>query len=101
MFDFWGEAGAGYEHVDWRRGGILDRPSLELALGFDVGGRGDRGRDGRRRQGGYYMAFRTFLAEAPEQPGVMATCGGPCDTATTPSRTDVTMFFDFGFHFGH
>jgi hypothetical protein len=31
----------------------------------------------------------------------MATCGGPCDTATTPSRTDVTMFFDFGVHFGH
>ena len=47
-FDFWGELGAGYEHVDWMHGGVLDRPSLELALGFDFGGRGDRDRDGRR-----------------------------------------------------
>jgi hypothetical protein len=99
--DFWGELGAGYEHVDWMHGGVLDRPSVELALGFDFGGKGDRDRDGRRRSAGYYMAFRTFLAEAPAQPDAMATCGGPCDTATTPSRTDVTMFFDFGVHFGH
>jgi hypothetical protein len=99
--DFWGELGAGYEHVDWMHGGVLDRPNVELALGFDFGGRGDRDRYGRRHSAGYYMAFRTFLAEAPPQPDAMATCGGPCDTATTPSRTDVTMFFDFGVHFGH
>lgn len=100
-FDFWGEAGLGYEHVDWRQGGVLDRPSLELAIGFDMGGRGDRDASGKRHEAGYYMAFRTQIAEAPDQPGVMATCGGPCDVATTPSRTDVTMFWDFGLHFGH
>ncbi|HLL22927.1 MAG TPA: hypothetical protein VK427_12395, partial [Kofleriaceae bacterium] len=32
--DFWGEAGLGYEHVAWHVGGILDRPSGELAIGF-------------------------------------------------------------------
>jgi len=98
--DFWGELGGGYEHVDWRPGGILDRPSLELAFGFDLAGRGDRDRNGHRRQIGYFMAFRSFVAQGPEMAGAMATCGGPCDTATTPSRTDISMFFDFGVHWG-
>lgn len=98
--DFWGELGAGYEHVAWRRGGILDRPTGELAVGFDVGGRGQRDRDGRRRKIGYFMAFRTLLAQGPETPGVMATCGGPCTEATKPSRTDVSMFFELGVHWG-
>ena len=64
-------------------------------------GRGYREVSGKSREAGYYMAFRTQIAEAPEQPGAMATCGGPCDAATTPSRTDITMFADFGLHFGH
>ena len=98
--DFWGELGGGYEHVDWRQGGVLDRPSLELAIGFDVSGRGDRDSAGHRREAGYFMAFRTFIAQGPEVVGAMATCGGPCDTATTPSRMDLTMFFDFGVHWG-
>ena len=98
--DFWGEAGGGLEHIDWRPGGILDRPSVELAFGFDVGGRGDPDRRGNRREIGYFMAFRSFIGEAPEMPGAMATCGGPCDTATKPSRMDISMFFDFGVHWG-
>lgn len=98
--DFWGEVGAGYEHVAWRRGGILDRPSGELAIGFDVGGRGKEARDGRRRKIGYFMAFRTLLAQGPEMTGVTATCGGPCTEATKPSRTDVSMFFELGVHWG-
>jgi hypothetical protein len=98
--DLWGEVGAGYEHVDWRQGGILDRPSVELAFGVDVGGRGDRDRAGHRREIGYFMAFRSLIAQGPELSGAMATCGGPCDTATTPSRTDISMFFDFGVHWG-
>jgi hypothetical protein len=98
--DFWGQLGAGYEHVAWRRGGILDRPSGELAVGFDVAGRGDRDRDGRRRKLGYFMAFRTLVAQGPELEGVMATCGGPCSQATKPSRTDVSMFFELGVHWG-
>jgi len=98
--DFWGEIGAGYEHVAWRQGGILDRPSGELAVGFDVGGRGDRDRNGRRRKVGYFMAFRSLIAQGPEMTGVTATCGGPCTEATKPSRTDVTMFFELGVHWG-
>jgi hypothetical protein len=98
--DFWGELGAGYEHIAWRRGGILDRPSAELAVGFDVGGRGDRDRDGRRRKIGYFMAFRTLVAQGPEMDGATATCGGPCSEATKPPRTDVSMFFELGVHWG-
>jgi hypothetical protein len=98
--DFWGELGGGYEHVDWRPGGVLDRPSVELAFGFDVTGRGERDHAGHRREVGYFMAFRSFIGQAPEMVGAMATCGGPCDEATTPSRTDITMFFDFGLHWG-
>jgi hypothetical protein len=98
--DFWGELGGGYEHVAWLAGGVLDRPSAEAAFGIDAGRRGDRDRDGKRKQIGYYMAFRTLIAEAPEMPGAIATCGGPCSQATKPPRTDVTMFFDMGVHWG-
>jgi hypothetical protein len=98
--DFWGELGMGYEHVSWRRGGILDRPSGELAVGFDVGARGQRDRDGHRKKFGYFMAFRTLLAQGPEMDGATVACGGPCTEATKPSRTDVTMFFELGVHWG-
>jgi hypothetical protein len=98
--DFWGELGAGYEHVAWRQGGILDRPSGELAVGFDVGGRGKPDSHGRRRKVGYFMAFRSLIAQGPEMAGVTATCGGPCNEATKPSRTDVSMFFELGVHWG-
>lgn len=99
--DFWGEAGVGWEHVAWLRGGILDRPSYETAIGVDLGGRSDADRRGRHREIGYFMAFRTLIGEAPEVPGAMATCAGPCTQATTPPRTDVTMFFELGVHWGH
>jgi hypothetical protein len=98
--DFWGELGAGYEHVAWRHGGILDRPSGELAVGLDLGGQGDRDRDGRHRKFGTFLAFRTLVAHGPKMTGVTATCGGPCTQATTPSRTDVSMFFELGVHWG-
>ena len=94
--DFWGELGAGYEHVAWRRGGILDRPSGELAIGLDLGHRSDQ----THREIGYFMAFRTLVAQGPEMDGVMATCGGPCSEATKPPRTDVSMFFELGVHWG-
>ena len=97
--DLWTEVGAGLEHVSWREGGVLDRPSLELALGFDVDRRGKPRSDGSRRYGGYFMAFRTHLANGPEM-DTPAVCGGPCSRATKPSRLDASMFFDFGFHFG-
>jgi hypothetical protein len=98
--DFWGELGAGYEHVAWRRGGVLDRPSGELSVGFDVAVRGERNPRGDRRKVGYFMAFRSLVAQGPEMAGAMATCSGPCTEATKPPRTDVTMFFELGVHWG-
>lgn len=97
--DFWAEAGLGYEHVAWRRGGVLDRPSGELALGFELDGFGRRNARGRRRHVGYFMAFRSFFGQGPEMDGP-AICAGPCTAATKPSRTDVSMFFEFGLHWG-
>lgn len=100
LVDFWGEAGLGYEHVAWRHGGVLDRPSGELAIGLDVGRRGEADMHGARRSIGYFMAFRTHVAQGPEMAGAMSTCSGPCTAATTPPRTDISMFFELGVHWG-
>ena len=97
--DFWGEAGLGLEHVAWRQGGVLDRPSGELAVGFEVDGQGARGRGDRRRHIGYFMAFRSLIGRGPESEGP-AICAGPCTRATRPSRTDLSMFFELGVHWG-
>jgi hypothetical protein len=97
--DFWGEAGGGWEHATWLGGGVIDRPSVETAIGFDVFGRRDQG-ESERRQMGYFIAFRTLIGEAPQVPGAMATCQGPCTMATTPTRTDISMFFELGVHWG-
>jgi hypothetical protein len=97
--DFWGEAGLGLEHVAWREGGVLDRPSGEIAVGFELDGQGERGRHGRRRHVGYFMAFRTLIAQGPEMDGP-SVCSGPCTQATKPSRTDLSMFFELGLHWG-
>ena len=97
--DLWGEVGVGLEHVAWRAGGVLDRPSGEVALGFDLDGYGRQDAQGRRRHLGYFMAFRTLLAQGPEMDGP-AVCGGPCTRATKPSRIDASMFFEFGLHWG-
>jgi hypothetical protein len=98
--DFWGEAGMGLEHITWRQGGVLDRPSGQLSVGFDFDVYGRRAKDdNRRRHLGYFMAFRTLIARGPEMDGP-AVCGGPCTTATKPSRMDVSMFFEMGLHWG-
>jgi hypothetical protein len=96
--DFWGEAGLGVEHVAWRQGGVLDRPSGEVAIGFELDGQGERTRHGRRHIG-YFMDLRSLIAQGPEMAGP-AVCGGPCTRATKPSRTDVSMFFELGLHWG-
>ena len=98
--DFWGELGAGYEHVAWRHGGILERPSGEIAVGLDLGRRGERNARGERKEIGYFMAFRSLIAQGPEMDGATAMCGGPCTEATKPPRTDVSMFFELGVHWG-
>jgi opacity protein-like surface antigen len=97
--DFWGEVGIGLEHVAWRRGGVFDRPSGEIAVGFELDGQGERNQGGRRRHGGYFMAFRTLIGQGPEMDGP-AVCAGPCTKATRPSRTDLSMFFELGLHWG-
>jgi hypothetical protein len=98
--DFWGEAGMGLEHIAWRQGGVLDRPSGELAVGFDLDVYGKRKSNAnRRRHLGYFMAFRTLVARGPEM-DAPAVCGGPCNMATKPSRIDVSMFFEMGLHWG-
>ena len=56
-------------------------------------------RDGRRRHLGYFMAFRTLIGQGPEMDGP----GGvrwAVHAATKPSRTDVSMFFEIGLHWG-
>jgi hypothetical protein len=97
--DFWGELGFGVEHVNWRQGGVLDRPSGEIAIGFELDGQGERTSRGRRRHVGYFMAFRSLVGQGPEMDGP-AVCAGPCTKATRPSRTDVSMFFEVGLHWG-
>ena len=97
--DFWGELGVGYEHVAWRAGGVLDRPSGELAVGFELDAAGKERAPGRRRHIGWFFALRTLLAQGPEVDGP-AVCGGPCSKATRPSRLDASMFFELGLHWG-
>jgi hypothetical protein len=93
LAEFWGEVGGGMEHVEWRGGGVVDRPSGELGIGYDFGAR----YRGHRFAGGF-MAIRTFVAPPPPS-DVMATCGGPCDHATKPGA-DFSTFFELGFHWG-
>jgi hypothetical protein len=98
--DFWGEAGLGLEHVAWREGGVFDRPSGELAVGFELDGHGARdARTRRRKHIGYYMDFRSLIGQGPDMDGP-AVCGGPCTKATRPSRLDLSMFFELGLHWG-
>jgi hypothetical protein len=97
--DFWGEIGFGYEHVAWHAGGVLDRPSGEVAIGFELDAVGKERSPGRRRHVGWFVAFRTLLARGPEMDGP-AVCGGPCSKATKPSRIDASMFFELGLHWG-
>ena len=101
LFDYYRVGdGAGYEHVAWRGGGVLDRPSGEFAFGLDVGHRSAPNAHGDRHSIGYFMDFRTLVAQGPEMAGATATCSGPCSEATKPPRTDVTMFFELGVHWG-
>jgi hypothetical protein len=93
LVEFWGEVGAGMEHVEWRGGGVVDRPSGELGIGYNFGGR-----YGDRRYAGGFMAIRTFVAPPPSA-DAMATCAGPCTSASKPGA-DFSTFFELGFHWG-
>lgn len=91
--DWWLEAGGGYERTGWQGGGVLSRPDAVFGFGFDL----DVTPGGRHY--GPYVAVRSHLARGPRPPGE-ASCGGPCDQATLPSRADIGVFFHMGLHFG-
>jgi hypothetical protein len=95
--EFWVEAGAGYEDVRWKQGGVLRRPDLALGLGLELDAR--PGDNERHRHLGWYLGFRTILAGAPDS-DAPETCGGPCEEPSGPSRTDVSFYFLVGLHWG-
>jgi hypothetical protein len=96
--DWWVEAGAGYEHVNWNAGGVLDRPDLVLGMGLEVDGRPGYGTS-HMQHAGWYFGFRTVVGQAPKS-DAPTVCGGPCTMASQPSRTDVSMYFITGLHWG-
>jgi len=96
--DWWVEAGGGYEHVNWNQGGVLNRPDLTLGIGLEVDGRPGYGTN-HVQHAGWYFAFRTVVAQAPTSDAPVV-CGGPCTMASQPSRTDVSMYFITGLHWG-
>ena len=98
--DFWVEAGAGMQRISWDAGGRLHRPDGILGFGWQLNGVIGRN-DNKPRYYGPYVAFRAHFTRAPAWGDeVMATCGGPCDRATKPSRNDVGLFFHMGVNWG-
>jgi hypothetical protein len=94
--DYWFEAGAGMQRLAWDAGGTLTRPDLVFGVGLQFNVLIDR-RAEKPRYFGPYVAFRANVARAPESSlDVPATCGGPCDTQTSPPGNDVSAFFHFG-----
>jgi hypothetical protein len=98
--DYWFEGGAGVQRISWDEGGRLTRPELILGFGWQFNAVMDR-KSAKPRYYGPYVAFRASLARAPElEESVAAACAGPCDTASGPPGTDVSMFFHFGVNWG-
>lgn len=96
--DIWLEGGVGWEHVSWRSGGVLDRPDLALGFGWQSNFVMDRRSDHPRFLGPYF-ALRALVGQGLESDRE-ATCGGPCDRATSPSSTDVSFMFHVGLNWG-
>jgi hypothetical protein len=98
--DLWIEGGAGAQRITWHDGGRLTRPDIVLGFGLQLDGVFHRKSD-QPTWSGPYVAFRAMLSVGPEHgPEVVATCGGPCDQATRPSRNDAALFFHFGLNWG-
>jgi hypothetical protein len=98
--DTWLEAGGGYQRIAWDEGGTLRRPDLVLGFGTQLDAVFRRDSD-EPTWFGPFVAFRAVLAQGPALPAdVSATCGGPCDQASRPSRNDVALFFHFGLNWG-
>lgn len=101
MGTLWMEGGLGVQRVTWDAGGVLTRPDVALGFGFSWAGILDKDNPKKKRTIGWFVAFRAHFAQAP-RPDVAPPpmCAGPCDRATGPSRNDVSMFANFGFHWG-
>ena len=100
MGTVWLEGGIGMERVRWDEGGVLTRPDAALGFGFTWAGVLDRRNPKKKKSIGWFAAFRVHFAQAPRMTTVSSTCAGPCDRATGPSRNDVSMFANFGVHWG-
>ena len=98
--DMWLEAGGGYQRITWDEGGTLRRPDLVLGFGTQLDAVFRRDTD-EPSWFGPFVGFRAVLAQGPELPDdVTATCGGPCDQASRPSRNDLALFFHVGLNWG-
>ncbi len=97
--NFWLEAGGGRQRVSWNGGGTLTRNDMVLGFGLQLNIKLKRNGKPPRYLGPFF-AFRTNIARAPEAGDSIATCQGPCDTATGPSRNDLSFFGNFGLHWG-
>lgn len=99
-YDFWIEAGGGRQRVSWEQGGTLTRNDLTLGLGMHIDATIEQDGNSPSHLGPFF-ALRFNLARAPSlADDSMPTCGGPCDTATTPSSNDISVFFHAGMYWG-
>lgn len=98
--DYWVELGAGLERTAWDRGGVLNRPDVIAGFGWQFNGVIGR-KSPKPKYFGPYVAFRAHVARAPESTTAMPPiCSGPCDTATPPPGTDVSLYFHAGINWG-
>lgn len=98
--DYWLEMGAGVQRIAWDKGGVVHRPDLALGFGWQLDAVIGR-RSPKPRYYGPYVGFRANVTRAPESTMAMPSmCAGPCDTATPPPGTDVSLMFHAGVNWG-
>lgn len=94
---FWVEAGAGYQHIQWNEGGRLGRQDLLIGLGAQLDVRVSRE---KLRFIGLYYALDIMFSPAPNSKERPPVCAGPCDEATGPGTMDVGFVLNVGVPFG-
>lgn len=98
--DYWLELGAGMERVAWDRGGVLHRPDVIAGFGLQFNSVIGR-KSPKPKYFGPYVALRAHVARAPESTlAIPPTCSGPCDSATSPPGTDISLFLHAGINWG-
>lgn len=94
---FWIEAGAGHQHIQWNEGGVLGRQDLVIGFGAQLDIRVSRE---RMRFAGLYYALDITFSEAPAMKERPPVCAGPCDEATGPGTMDIGFLLNVGIPFG-